>query len=61
MVPDKRGQGIGRKLFEKIFEFCDENNIISIEVSTSKKRVDNIAVYENLGFKLSHNKFTIYK
>ena len=61
LVPDKRGQGIGRKLVEKIFEFCDENNIISIEVSTSKKRVDNIAVYENLGFKLSHNKFTIYK
>ena len=24
LVPDKRGQGIGRKLVEKIFEFCDE-------------------------------------
>jgi len=61
-IPEKyRGQGVGRLLIKKILDFAEENNLKSIEVTTNKKRVENVAIYENLGFSLSHNKFTIYK
>ncbi|WP_291147194.1 GNAT family N-acetyltransferase [Flavobacterium sp. UBA7680] len=56
-----RGQGVGRLLINEILNFADQNNLKSIEVTTNKKRLENVAIYENLGFALSHNKFTIYK
>lgn len=40
---------------------ADRNNLKSIEVTTNKRRVENVLIYENLGFGLTHNKFTIYK
>jgi len=61
IIPKYRNKGVGRQLLNKIFEFADKNGLKSIEVTTSKKRIENIAVYENLGFNLTHNKFTIYK
>lgn len=61
IIPKQRGKGIGKKLIAEIFEYSENKNLRSIEVTTSKKRIENIEVYENLGFKLSHNKFTIYK
>ncbi|MCP2028092.1 PhnO protein [Flavobacterium sp. HSC-32F16] len=54
-----RGQGVGRVLINEILNFAEEHNLKSIEVTTNKKRVENVAIYENLGFSLSHNKFTI--
>jgi len=56
-----RGQGVGRLLINEIKNFAAQNNLKSIEVTTNKKRIGNVAIYENLGFTLSHNKFTIYK
>lgn len=56
-----RGQGVGRLLINEILDFAEHHKLKSIEVTTNKKRVENVAIYENLGFKLSHNKFTIYK
>lgn len=56
-----RGKGIGRQLIDKIMQFANQNNLKSIEVTTNKKRVENVLIYENLGFGLTHNKFTIYK
>jgi len=56
-----RGQGVGRLLISEILDFATQNDLKSIEVTTNKKRVENVAIYENLGFNLSHNKFTIYK
>lgn len=56
-----RGQGVGRLLINEIKNFATQNNLKSIEVTTNKKRIENVAIYENLGFTLSHNKFTIYK
>ncbi|AWK03310.1 GNAT family N-acetyltransferase [Flavobacterium crocinum] len=56
-----RGQGVGRVLINEILNFAEQNNLKSIEVTTNKKRVENVAIYENLGFTLSHNKFTIYR
>ncbi|WP_431243287.1 GNAT family N-acetyltransferase [Flavobacterium sp. P21] len=56
-----RGQGVGRLLINEILNFAEQNNLKSIEVTTNKKRVENVAIYKNLGFALSHNKFTIYR
>jgi (aminoalkyl)phosphonate N-acetyltransferase len=56
-----RGKGVGRQLIEKIMQYAEEHNLKSIEVTTNKRRVENVMIYENLGFTLSHNKFTIYK
>ena len=56
-----RGKGVGQLLINEIKNFAEENNLKSIEVTTNKKRVENVAIYENLGFTLSHNKFTIYR
>ena len=56
-----RGQGIGRQLINEILHYADQNNLKSIEVTTNKRRVENVLIYENLGFGLTHNKFTIYK
>jgi PhnO protein len=56
-----RGKGIGRQLIEKILQYAEEHKLKSIEVTTNKRRVENVLIYENLGFTLSHNKFTIYK
>ncbi|MFH6961326.1 GNAT family N-acetyltransferase [Flavobacterium plurextorum] len=56
-----RGKGVGRLLVNEIKNFAEQHNLKSIEVTTNKRRVENVAIYENLGFNLSHNKFTIYK
>mgnify|MGYP003601135303 FL=1 len=56
-----RGKGVGRLLINEIKNFAEQHNLKSIEVTTNKRRVENVAIYENLGFNLSHNKFTIYK
>ncbi len=56
-----RGKGVGKQLIEKIMNYADQNNLKSIEVTTNKRRVENVLIYENLGFGLTHNKFTIYK
>lgn len=54
-----RGKGIGRKLVDEIILYSEQNNLKSIEVTTNKKRLENVLIYENLGFTLSYNKFTI--
>ena len=56
-----RGQGVGRVLINEILNFADQYNLKSIEVTTNKNRIENVAIYENLGFALSHNKFTILR
>jgi (aminoalkyl)phosphonate N-acetyltransferase len=54
-----RGKGVGRKLIDEIIQYSEQNDLKSIEVTTNKKRIENVLIYENLGFTLSHNKFTI--
>ncbi|KIA98190.1 GCN5 family acetyltransferase [Flavobacterium sp. KMS] len=58
---DYRGKGIGRQLIQQIMDYADQNNLKSIEVTTNRRRVENVLIYENLGFGLTHNKFTIYR
>ena len=54
-----RNKGIGRCLMNEMKEYARHRNLMSLEVTSNKKRAENIKVYERLGFKLSHNKFTI--
>jgi (aminoalkyl)phosphonate N-acetyltransferase len=61
IIPNFRNIGIGRQLIGNVINFADQNKLKSIEVTTNRKRIENIAIYENLGFDLTHNKFTIYK
>ncbi|BFM42614.1 hypothetical protein CFS9_12550 [Flavobacterium sp. CFS9] len=56
-----RGEGVGRLLINEVLNFAEQHSLKSIEVTTNKRRVENVLIYENLGFTLSHNKFTIYK
>lgn len=61
IISNYRNKGIGRQLMEKVMSYANQNRLKSIEVTTNRKRIENIAIYENLGFSLTHNKFTIYK
>jgi (aminoalkyl)phosphonate N-acetyltransferase len=56
-----RKKGIGKLLMDQIFIVAHKNQLKSIEVTSGKKRVENVAIYESLGFNFSHNKFTIYR
>jgi len=61
VVEQFRGKGIGKRLVNDIFKISEQLDLKSIEVTTNKKKIDNVHVYQSLGFNLSHNKFTIYK
>jgi len=61
IVEQFRGKGIGKQLVNEIFKISEQLNLKSIEVTTNKKKTDNILVYLSMGFNLSHNKFTIYR
>ncbi len=54
-----RGIGVGKLLMETVKKDAIESKIHEIEVTTNKKRIENVSVYEGLGFELSHNKFTM--
>ncbi|MET1056014.1 MAG: GNAT family N-acetyltransferase [Pedobacter sp.] len=56
-----RSKGVGRELITTIRSFAELKNLKSIEVTTNKRRTENVAIYQSLGFNLSHNKFTIYR
>lgn len=57
--PNFRNQGIGKLLIQEVKAYAKANNFKSIEVTSNKRRTENVQVYEHLGFRLSHNKFTI--
>ena len=54
-----RNQQIGRFLVNKVRDYAKTHKLKSIEVTSNKLRTENVYIYEHLGFKLSHNKFTI--
>jgi (aminoalkyl)phosphonate N-acetyltransferase len=57
--PNFRNQGIGKTLIQEVKTYAKANNLMSIEVTSNKLRTENVQVYEHLGFRLTHNKFTI--
>lgn len=55
-----QGQGYGRLLFQKIQEEVVLRGAKSLEVTSNKRRKEAHAFYESMGFRNSHEKFTIY-
>lgn len=51
---DKRGLGLGKKMFEWAIHRAKENNAHVLQLTTDKKRPEAIAFYEGLGFVKSH-------
>lgn len=51
---DKRGQGIGQKVFEWAIERARKKGAHLLQLTTDKKRPEAIAFYEKLGFVSSH-------
>lgn len=55
-----QGKGIGRNLVEKVKEVVVGWEVKSLEVSSNKRRKDAHQFYQKIGFRNSHEKFTIY-
>lgn len=56
----EQGKGIGRALINKIQEDVQRRGAKSLEVTSNKRRKEAHAFYQSVGFKNSHEKFTIY-
>jgi len=54
-----RNRRIGKQLLQQVKEYAKTHKLKSIEVTSNKLRTENVHIYEHLGFRLSHNKFTI--
>ena len=55
---DDRNKGIGKLLMAEIDKYSQINNIESSEITSNLKRIENVTIYNNMGFRLTHNKFT---
>ncbi|WP_232517077.1 GNAT family N-acetyltransferase [Chitinophaga sp. MD30] len=51
---DRRGAGIGHKLFEWTFHRARERGAHTVQLTSDKRRAEAIKFYENLGFIASH-------
>lgn len=51
---DKRGLGIGEKMFQWAIERAKERRAHLLQLTTDKKRPEALRFYEKLGFKASH-------
>lgn len=57
---DKRGIGIGKKMFEWAIVRAKERNAHLLQLTTDKKRPKAIKFYEDLGFKATHEGMKIH-
>jgi PhnO protein len=55
-----QGKGYGRLLFQKIQGEVMLRGAMSLEVTSNKRRKEAHAFYASMGFRNSHEKFTIY-
>lgn len=51
---DKRGSGLGKKMFEWAIERAKQRNAHLLQLTTDKKRPKAIKFYEDLGFTSTH-------
>ena len=56
----EQGKGIGRALVEATLHDVRTRGAKSLEVTSNKRRNEAHAFYQSVGFKNSHEKFTIY-
>ena len=57
---DKRGEGIGEKLFEWAINRAKERGAHLLQLTSDKQRPEAIKFYEKLGFKASHEGMKIH-
>jgi ribosomal protein S18 acetylase RimI-like enzyme len=50
VIPDRRGQGLGRALMEAAMELARERGVVDMHLGTSEDDVAARALYESLGF-----------
>ena len=48
----KRGQGLGKKLLEKLIDISEENNIWTLQSSIMRANESSIKMHENCGFRI---------
>jgi (aminoalkyl)phosphonate N-acetyltransferase len=58
IIESHRGKGYGKQLFDEMLKHTKALGLCGIEVTSNRKRIENVQVYQNLGFELTHNKFT---
>lgn len=51
---DKRGKGLGKKMFEWVIKRSQDRGAHLLQLTTDKQRPDTVRFYEDLGFKASH-------
>lgn len=51
---DKRGRGLGKKMFEWVIKRSQDRGAHLLQLTTDKQRPDTVKFYEDLGFKASH-------
>ncbi len=57
---DKRGLGIGKKMFEWAINRAKERRAHLLQLTTDKKRPQAVKFYEDLGFKATHEGMKIH-
>ncbi|MDH5412756.1 MAG: GNAT family N-acetyltransferase [Flavobacteriaceae bacterium] len=57
---DKRGLGIGKKMFKWAIKRAKERNAHLLQLTTDKKRPKAIKFYEDLGFQATHEGMKIH-
>lgn len=58
---DYRGQGIGRKLMEKLLEKAEKSKLDDVLLFSGHHRTEAISLYKSLGFKLKESGMYIKK
>jgi GNAT superfamily N-acetyltransferase len=52
VIPERQGQGIGRRLVEEAVTYCRQNNVGRLVVCTGSWETDNIIFYLRRGFRI---------
>lgn len=56
VLDNYRNKGIGKKLIDKFYEWCEENNIKIVEISVFKNNTNAYNLYEKLGYEVTEYK-----
>ena len=56
VLDNYRNKGIGKKLIDKFYEWCEEDNIKIIEISVFKNNTNAYNLYEKLGYEVTEYK-----
>ena len=52
VLPEFRRQGLGSKLLEGLFEFCEKQNVFKFTLEVNENKMDEKKLYEKHGFEV---------